>query len=201
MSNITSTRNRTSETVFAEKEKAIDRELSKLSRPLTSTLATLSAAMRMLGDRDGFDSMRIKTVAYVRPEPVTLSTPQAGHSRRSRLDADLSVRDEIREEVNRYIEAVKRSVHDMWLSADAQCWSPEKCDKILTAMQEDATFHTRDMSSRIEMSKADFANAASYHEIVAHAATLWLDIKAISKHISGHLGGIGRQAWLSEMKR
>lgn len=189
---------KTSRVIHNEKEAAIVNYTEILSAPLDRARARLSGMLVTRGSALGLEA---EDAMFARPVMIAWSGSGNGHSQVKKLEIDMEIVAYINEAVEGYRDAVKGAVSQLWLSIDAQSWEPNKCEVVLTAMQEDAKLHTDQIASLLEKSADGFSKCDTYDEVMAQAATLMLSISAVAGHINKHLYGVARQAELAYIRR
>ncbi len=190
----------TRESVFEHNRTRVAFDLSRLSAPAERTLQALNRKMSMLGRAE---DMHLKQEDFIRPVPIAFGAKvqEPGHDRPTRLRLDLAVVVRLDERLMSYKTLVQKAAEGLWLSADAQCWGPEKCAAILEAVQKDAEAHTKDVTTLLVKAEEDFGRMRTYQGIVARAATLRADLEAMTEHLPEHLTGVARQAELAQLQR
>jgi hypothetical protein len=189
---------KTSSQIFDEKQASIAKDNIRLGPQLNEVLVALEGKLERYGQGEGKMNLR---QGFRIPMSIGFGSGENGHAEATRLNVDTRVIGCILRSVSAYTEGVTKSLSDLWMTIDAQNWAPEKCNAVLTAVQNDVKSHTEDIFSLLRRGNENLAKAVSYDEVMKHATTLMLDLNAISESVYDHINGIARQAEVAYLRR
>lgn len=151
-----------------------------LNEPCAKAMVSLATKLKELG------------APYMARRDISIPF-KSKHAKTTRIEIDSKMIGEIQNYVRAYNKRITRAIEGMLASPNAKAWGADVFDKMIAALYKDSQVHTEEVKSLLDRAAASFESATTYERLVASAATIRGELRAMVKGLGPHLEEVARE--------